>query len=184
MSHELKIFYGLIGFLLLGRFHELWLTRRNSKVWLDELGGHEVGVGLRKIMIIFHASWFLSLIIEANLHGMLVPVRLQVLCFSLLLIAQFLRFHSMSLLGNLWSTRIYQTSHFPVCREGLFKWVRHPNYLAVILEFVAVPLQLELWWTLYTFSFLNFIFLFYRMKIEDRVLGQQAAKWRMIPGVF
>lgn len=184
MSHELRIFLGIIIFLILQRFYELYLTFKNHKWLVHEFGAIEVGVGQRKAMIVMHISWFISLLVEAKKYGELVGVELQLLCFSLLIFAQLLRLHSMYMLGNLWSTRVYRFDNPIVCRDGIFKYIKHPNYLAVILEFIVVPLHFGLWRTLVIFSILNLIFLFKRMKLEENVLGAQLAQWRFLPRLY
>jgi methyltransferase len=184
MSHEFKIFLGIVLFLVLGRLYELYLTKKNEKVWIDEFHGVEVGVFARKFMVVMHLSWFFSILIEGYYFGSLALIPIQILSFMMLIIAQLLRFHSMAMLRNLWTTRVYNSTKAPICRDGLYKSIKHPNYVAVILEFIAVPLQLNLWWSLIFFSILNLFFLRIRMNLEEEVFGNKLAPWRMIPGLY
>lgn len=184
IANDLKIFYGMVAFLVVGRLYELYLTKKNERVWIEEYGAQEVGVKARYFMVTFHSLWFVSLILEAVLYGHLASLPIQLVTITMLISAQVLRFHSMSVLRELWSTRVYACPNPPVLREGLLKYVRHPNYIAVILEFIALPLHYELWWTLTIFGIMNLIFLKTRMNLEEKVLGKKLAPWAMIPGIY
>tara|TARA_R110002049_G_scaffold242598_2_gene416411 strand:- start:895 stop:1449 length:555 start_codon:yes stop_codon:yes gene_type:complete len=184
LSEVQKIFFFFIGYFIIGRLYELFLTKKSQKVWVDELGSSEVGLRSRNLMIIFHSSWFIALIYESIHNASFQPVPIIIGCIILLIIAQLLRFHSMKMLGPLWSTRIYLNEQPPLTREGLYRWIRHPNYFAVILEFVALPLMFGLWRVMIIYSLLNLVMLYFRTKLEDEVLGQNQAPWRILPGVF
>jgi len=184
MSDLFKVFIFFWIYFVIGRLYELYLTKAHAKVWIDELGSKEVGINSRIIMIFLHTAWFIALAIEAYFKAEVTTNFNIALCFILLMIAQSLRFHSMKILGPLWSTRIYYNSHPPLTREGLYRWIRHPNYFAVVLEFIAFPLMFGLWRTMIIFSLLNLFMLYFRTKLEEEVLGEQQAAWRIIPKVF
>ena len=57
-----------------------------------------------------------------------------------------------------------------VVSKGLFRYVRHPNYLGVVLEIFALPLIAGLWELSLIFSFLNAIVLFFRIRFEEKML--------------
>ena len=60
----------------------------------------------------------------------------------------------------------------PVVEDGLFKYVRHPNYLGVVLEIAALPLIVGLWEFALIFSALNGIILYFRIKFEEAMLTE------------
>ena len=184
MSDLLKVFIFFWIYFVIGRVYELYLTKTHAKVWVDELSSKEVGIKSRNMMVVLHSSWFIALVFEAFYKAEVTTNFNVTICFILLMIAQLLRFHSMSVLGPLWSTRIYYNEHPPLSREGLYRWVRHPNYFAVVLEFIAFPLMFGLWRTMIIFSVLNILMLYFRTKLEEEVLGSQQASWRVIPGLF
>jgi len=75
--------------------------------------------------------------------------------------------------------------------SGPYRYVRHPNYVAVILEFLAIPLLAGAWVSALVLSGWNAFVLFDRIQSEERALDESPAyrrafegKARFIPGVF
>jgi methyltransferase len=94
-------------------------------------------------------------------------------------------------LGRWWSVRIVARAHQPIVTHGPYAWVRHPNYVAVILEIAAVPLLLGAPWTALVGSTANGVVLAFRIRREETYLFAQpgyravfAGKRRFIPGLF
>jgi len=73
-------------------------------------------------------------------------------------------------LGKFWNTKIYHISGLPLKKNGLYKYIRHPNYLVVAAEIAVIPLAFHLYYTAVIFSFLNAIILFIRITAENKVL--------------
>jgi methyltransferase len=74
---------------------------------------------------------------------------------------------------------------------GPYRWIRHPNYLAVSLEFLALPLAGGAWLSALALSAIDAAVLADRIRHEERLLaevpGYQRAfgtKARFIPGLF
>jgi methyltransferase len=70
---------------------------------------------------------------------------------------------------------------------GPYRFLRHPNYLAVVLEMAAVPLIHGAWLTAAVFSALNAALLSHRIPAEERALGAAYAeafegRRRLVPG--
>jgi methyltransferase len=53
---------------------------------------------------------------------------------------------------------------------GPYRFLRHPNYLAVVLEVAALPLVHTAWATALAFSALNLVLLRVRIGVEERAL--------------
>jgi methyltransferase len=58
-----------------------------------------------------------------------------------------------------------------VVSRGPFRWLRHPNYLAVLIETCALPLLHTAWLTAGLFTVLNSLLLRRRIEVEEKVLG-------------
>jgi methyltransferase len=72
---------------------------------------------------------------------------------------------------------------------GPYRWIRHPNYLAVCTEIAALPLVHTAWLTAVVFSVLNAALLRVRIGAEERALASVssygedfAGHPRMMPG--
>ena len=59
----------------------------------------------------------------------------------------------------------------PIRTTGPYRYVRHPNYCAVVLEIACIPLIGGLVITAILFSLANAILLAFRIPLEERALG-------------
>jgi methyltransferase len=76
-------------------------------------------------------------------------------------------------LGNQWNTRVIVVPGMPLSRRGPYRWkrLRHPNYVLVAVEGIALPLIYTGWITALVFTVLNAILLLgFRIPAEDRAL--------------
>lgn len=102
-----------------------------------------------------------------------------------------LRVWTLATLGRYWHVRIVERAAQPVITAGPYRWLRHPNYLVVILEIAAVPLLLGAYATAAAGSLANAAVLAARIRREEAYLLAQPAyraafahKARLLPGVF
>jgi len=54
--------------------------------------------------------------------------------------------------------------------RGPYRWLRHPNYVAVVVEGVALPLVHTAWVTAVVFTVLNALLLRVRIRTEEDAL--------------
>ena len=116
---------------------------------------------------------FLAMGIEGALTG---PAPANVLIGGLALfgIAKALKIWAISSLGARWSYRVLILPGAPLVTAGPYRFIPHPNYVAVVGEIVSVALIV---WAPFTgiLSAIGFGWLMIqRMKIEDRALGRSA----------
>jgi methyltransferase len=86
----------------------------------------------------------------------------------------------MATLKRRWSTRVLVIPGLPVVREGPYRFLRHPNYLAVVVEFFALPLLHTAWITAALFSALNAVVLRTRIRVEEAALTRDADYARIL----
>ena len=55
-------------------------------------------------------------------------------------------------------------------RSGPYRFLRHPNYLVIVLEFLLFPLLMRAPATLVVFSLANLLVLRQRIRIEEEAL--------------
>jgi len=158
----------LLAFVTVQRLLELIIARRNTRALLAA-GAHEVGAGHYPVMVALHTSWLLTLW-AAWLMG---RAELQPGAACLYLLLQPLRFWTMASLGRYWTTRIIVVPAAPLVRVGPYRYLRHPNYLIVVMEIVLLPLALGLWPLAVIFSLLNAAVLRHRLAVEGDSLRQR-----------
>lgn len=128
---------GLASIIVIQRLTELLLANRNQ-VWMLKQGGSEYGAGHYPLFFLLHTTWLVGWVFEGYLNnnlGSCWPVWL-----SLFLLAQVVRYWCIISLGHYWNTRILLIPGEPVVRRGPYRFLKHPNYLAVALELAVVPL--------------------------------------------
>ena len=89
---------------------------------------------------------------------------------GLWLAAQALRYAAVRALGERWSVRILALPGEPLVRRGPYRFLRHPNYIAVVVELIAAPLMFGAWRTAIAISLLDFLALRIRIPAEERAL--------------
>jgi len=165
------------------RLLELAFSSRNARRAFAR-GGKESGRALYPWMVAFHAA-FLGAFAVGALGGdgprPVAPAPLAVVGF-----AYALRLWAVLSLGDRWNTRVIVVPGEPPVTRGPYALLRHPNYLAVVLEVGFLPLALGLWRTAVAFSAVNALLLAARVRDEERALGPGwekafAGKGRFLP---
>jgi methyltransferase len=85
--------------------------------------------------------------------------------------AQVLRWWCITSLGSQWNTRVIVISDAPRVTGGPYRFIPHPNYVAVVLEGIALPLVHSAWLTAIVFTVLNALLLHTRIKVENNALA-------------
>lgn len=162
-------FLGFIALLLSQRLIELMVAKRHEKS-LKRLGGSEADRNGYRVIVGMHVAFFVSLISERIfLHRVLNQEWFVfVMIFAL---AQLLRYWAIRSLGVYWNTRIIVVPGHPIIRKGPYRFLRHPNYLAVITEFAVIPLVFSCYVTAALFTILNAVLLRRRIRIETKALA-------------
>ncbi len=76
-------------------------------------------------------------------------------------------------LGRFWSLQVEIRSEHQLVREGIYNHVRHPAYLAIILEVLSIPLTVNAWATT-AFAAATYVpLLVYRLRVEERALVEK-----------
>lgn len=166
------IAYMLLLVLVAGeRMVEIRRSNRNV-AWAMERGGIEIGRRHFRVMTAIHALFLPACALEVWLFGRpWVPA----LGFSMLagaLLAQGLRWWAVTTLGPRWNIRTVVVPGEPVVTSGPYRFVRHPNYVAVSLEFIVIPLIYTAWMTAILFSLVNLPLLAIRIRCEERLLAE------------
>jgi methyltransferase len=158
--------------LLVGveRVAELLVSTRNVR-WSMERGGVEYGTGHYPFMVVLHTGLLVGALAEVRLADRGVLPWLAWPMLALVVCAQGLRWWCIRTLGHRWNTRIVVVPGLPLVAAGPYRWLRHPNYVAVVVEGFALPLVGSAWITALVFSALNLPLLAVRIRAEDAALA-------------
>lgn len=165
-----QLFVGFVVVVALQRLAELRLSRRNEQK-LRELGARECAPGHFVAMQLLHTLWFASILLEVTWlrpSFQLWVAVLAALCFG---VGQCLRYAAMRALGERWTVRIWILPGAAPVARGIYRYLRHPNYLGVVLEIAALPLMHSAWRSALVFSLANAALLAVRIREEERALS-------------
>ncbi|HLK85462.1 MAG TPA: isoprenylcysteine carboxylmethyltransferase family protein [Candidatus Binataceae bacterium] len=175
MVISLGAYLAVLAALAIERLIHLALARRNARRALAG-GAIEHGRGHYAPIAVFHALFLISSAAEAIILKRPFPGALGWIALGGAAGAQALRYWSIATLGERWNTRIIVFPlAVPVIR-GPYRFMRHPNYLAVIVEIACVPLIHGCWLTALVFSIGNAMLLRVRIRAEEAAMGPHYAR--------
>ncbi|BBB92119.1 MAG TPA: isoprenylcysteine carboxylmethyltransferase family protein [Methylomusa anaerophila] len=158
----------LAVFIMLERLIELVIARRNQMLALAA-GAKEYGAKHYPLFFLLHSGWLLGWIVEGHIRGRL--SELWYLWFGAYLLAQGLRYWCITSLGTHWNTRILVIPNGKNIRHGPYRYLKHPNYLAVAIELISVPMIFEAVITALFATLANaFLLLRIRIPTEEKAL--------------
>lgn len=153
----------------LGRLVEMRISRRNRARMFSE-GAARVAEPGFPWMIALHAAVLVGAGLEVVLlHRRLIPA-LAIAMGVLFVGSNVLRWWVIRALRGHWNVQVVDSARLGVITSGPYRWVRHPNYLAVFVELVSLPLIYTAWITAISAAVLHVLVLRARLAVEDRVL--------------
>lgn len=167
------------------RIHELALSRRR----LRSMRGRESGTrGGWRALVLVHVALLVLPPAEAIVLGTRAPAPLSWLAIGAAGCAQALRYWSIATLGRRWNARAVVDPRLGFVDTGPYRFVRHPNYLAVMIEFTAVPLAFGAWRSWIVLQLVHTPLIAFRIRNEERLLSaipgysdRMASRGRLLP---
>ena len=175
MSTSLWLFVVLIVLVGLERVAELVVSLRNAR-WSFERGGVESGKGHYPFMVLLHTGFLAGCLVEAIVADRPFVPWLGWPMLAVVLLAQGLRWWCITVLGHQWNTRVIVVPGLSLVASGPYKLLRHPNYVAVVAEGIALPLVHTAWITAVLFLVLNIPLLAVRIRAEEAALDGALTK--------
>lgn len=154
------------------RVAELVLSRRNA-AWSFARGGRVWDAGHYPFMVALHSVFLPACLLEAWVGGRAAPSWWP-LALAGVVGAQALRWWCIATLGPRWNARVITVSGLPLVASGPYRFLRHPNYVAVVVEGVALPALHGAWLTAAAFTVLNAALLTVRIRVEEKALAMAA----------
>jgi methyltransferase len=183
-------FISLLVLVGIERLVELRISRRNQRRMAEQ--------GVRKIvephfpwLVAFHTVVLVFAGLEVLLlHRPLIPA-LAITMTALFILSNLLRWWVIRLLADLWNVQIMESSRIRIVTSGPYRWIRHPNYVGVVMEVFSLPMIHTAWITSLVGTALYMEVLRRRVLMEDSVLMADPAyrlamgdKPRFLPRVF
>jgi methyltransferase len=174
------LFTVLVAAVVLERLAELVVSKRNA-AWSFERGGVETGQRHYLVMVVLHTGLLVGALLEVWLRRPDFQPALGYPMLALVLASQGLRWWCISTLGRRWNTRVIVVPGLPLVSGGPYRLTSHPNYVAVVLEGLALPLVHSAWITAAVFTVCNAVLLSVRLRVENEALTAAAPRPTGVP---
>lgn len=163
----------LLVVLIAQRLSELVLARRNA-IRAFAHGGREYGAKHYPLIVMLHVSWFIAWITEHVLRGGLLQQPWWLFA-GVIIAAQIVRYWTITTLGPAWNTRIIVVPGATRVTTGPFRWMAHPNYAVVLIEFFFIPQLVGAYSTAVIGTLINAVLLtLIRIPAEEAAVRQLA----------
>ncbi|MDO8732556.1 MAG: isoprenylcysteine carboxylmethyltransferase family protein [Actinomycetota bacterium] len=164
----------LIVLVAIERVVELRVSKCNLD-WSFAHGGIEFGRTHYPFMVVLHAFLLAGSLIEVWVWQKPLVAALSWSMFVVVIAAQGLRWWCIRTLGQRWNTLVVVIPGLPRVTAGPYRLISHPNYVAVVIEGIALPLVGFAWVTALIFTLLNLPLLYVRLRVENQALASLPA---------
>lgn len=184
------VFTGLV--LAVGglRLVEMRMSRSRQRALRERHDARPVRERVFPAMVLLHTGILAGALAEVWGLGRTFHPGLGLAMLSLVVAANLLRFWVIATLGQHWNVQVVPSMKLGVVSAGPYRFVRHPNYVAVFVELLALPLVHGAFLTAAIGAALHVMVLRARIRTEDAVLlsdeGYRAVmggKPRFVPGL-
>ncbi|MEM8780266.1 MAG: isoprenylcysteine carboxylmethyltransferase family protein [Cyanobacteria bacterium P01_G01_bin.49] len=165
------LFVGIVIFVILQRLFELRISKRNKSEILVQ-GGQEYSDNLLGVVKILQISWWVAMIVEVWYFERLFTAAIAIVGLLATIAGQVLRYLSMQALGTRWTLSIMTIPGSSLVNQGVYRYLRHPNWLGVILEIAGLPLIHNAYLTSIVFTVANGLLISQRIMSEEEVLNK------------
>jgi methyltransferase len=168
LVHSLIVLLTLVApFLLL----ETWRSGRNE-ARLRARGAIEPADDVYRWMQAVYPGMFALMAIEGGVRD---PPPFAILAAGVVvfLASKALKWWAILSLGELWSFRVLVLPGAPLVTSGPYRFLRHPNYVALVLEALGAALMWGAWWAGLIGALVFGVLVWRRIGIEERALGMR-----------
>src|SRR5579863_1694206 len=190
MELSVILFIALLLAVAAMRMVELRISKRHQREMASR-GAEKAKDSIFPVMAMFHTLVLVGAAVEVVFfHRPFLPA-LAIPMIALFVFANIVRWWVIRTLGQHWNVEVMDSTRLGVITTGPFRYVRHPNYAAVFVEMIALPLIHTAWITAIAGSCLHLWAIRKRLEAEEPPLladpeyrAAMAAKPRFVPGLF
>ena len=166
-------FIWFILFVIVQRLLELHIAKKNES-WMKARGGIEVANSHYKWFILLHASFFFGVLLEVYLQSTQHEINPNWFFLGLFLLTQIGRVWCILSLGRFWNTKIIVLPNVVWLKKGPYRWIRHPNYIIVLIELFIIPVMFHAYLSAVIFPTLHILLLTIRIPAEEEALQKRS----------
>lgn len=173
-----------------GRLIEMGISRRNQARLIAN-GARSIPEPRFPAMVALHTGVLIAALLEVILFNRPFIPLVGIPALIVFALCNLLRWWVIRTLAEHWNVRVMDSSALGVVTTGPYRYVRHPNYAAVFLELLAIPLIHSAWLTALIGTVLHVAVLRGRLRVEEGILSgnpeyqqKMGGKARFVPGVW
>lgn len=167
------LFGALLALTAITRLIELRVSSRHRRELLKSGAAASDERGFAG-MVLLHIGILVGALVEAVVFERNAPFWIGVPAALGVMAASALRVWAIRSLGRHWNVRVIDSTTLGVIQSGPYRFVRHPNYVAVFLELALLPLVAGAWLTAALGTALHVWVLAKRIRHEESVLNRSA----------
>lgn len=175
------LFTALVAAVAIQRLAEVRQSRRHERA-LVARGAREHARWQVPVLAALHTGWLVAVVMEVWWGASTFRPWLAITAGVVFVAGQALRLLAMRALGPRWTIRVMTLPGTPAVAVGIYRYLRHPNYLGVAFEIAALPLVHGAVWTSAIFSAANAVVLALRIRAEERALAIDSAYQEILGG--
>lgn len=180
MAPSVIPYLALVVAVGVGRLVEMRISRRRQRALQARGAQRQAEPGFRG-MVLLHTGVLVACAVEVLLRRRPFVPAVGFPALALFALANALRWWVIATLGPHWNVQVVRSTALGVVSGGPYRWVRHPNYLAVFVELLALPLVHGAWLTAAVGAALHVVVLRRRLAVEEAVLDADPA-YRQVMG--
>ena len=181
-------FFLLVAAVAAERALEMGLSWRNARRALARGGVEAESRSFYLLMVVAHVLFLAAGPLEVVLLGRPFIPPVAIVATWIVVLTMALRDWAIVTLGERWNTRVIVVPGLPAVASGPYRFVRHPNYVAVAIEVAVLPLVHCAWVTAIVATAANALLLAARIRHEERALesagdyrARLAGRARLLP---
>ena len=179
---SLYLYLVLLAAVGAGRLIEMRISKRRQRAMAARGAERADEPGFRR-MVLLHTGVLVACALEVTLLGRPFIAAVGVPALVVFAAANALRWWVIATLGPHWNVQVVRsTGTLGVITSGPYRWVRHPNYVAVFVELCALPRVHCAWLTAIAGAALHVPVLRRRLALEESVLMSDEAYRRAMGG--
>lgn len=175
------LFTALVAAVAIQRLVEVGQSRRNERALLARRAREHARWQV-PVLATLHTGWLVASVGEVWWGAPPFRAWLALTAGVVFMAGQTLRLLAMRALGPRWTIRVMTLPGTPAVAGGIYRYLRHPNYLGVAFEIAALPLMHGAVWTAAIFSAANAAVLALRIRSEERALAIDSAYLDVLGG--
>jgi len=162
------VYFVIFIYLVMARLLELVIAKSNEE-YQKKRGAIEIKDPYYPLIVLTHSLFFIFLLMESYFkHRFSEPILLFWL--TAFILVQLFRYWCLFSLGKYWNTKVIVRPNSKLVKKGPYKWIKHPNYIVVGLEFLIIPILFHSYLTAIIFLTLHILLMQKRIPLENNAL--------------